>query len=241
MVVLKNLAIIPARSGSKRIVGKNKINFRGQPLFVWTLIAAIDSGIFDRVVVSTDDLEIREIALSLGASVPTLRESYSDDYSPVSLATIETVVASEKYFNESYLNIFQLLPTSPLRTSQDIICAFEEFQKRECKFLISVAKYSWQNPWWAIRLNKNQKADFLFDDVNLKRSQDLETLYAPSGAIWIAKKEDLLYSKSFYGEGFEIFVLDFDTAIDIDTDDDLLLAELLANADKTKRGLLHKK
>jgi len=88
MVTRSRVAIIPARGGSKRIEKKNIINFCGKPMIAWTIEAAKKSEMFERVVVSTDDQEIAEVARQCGASVPFLRKQYADDISPVSLATI---------------------------------------------------------------------------------------------------------------------------------------------------------
>ena len=96
MVNKKNIAIIPARGGSKRIPKKNIIDFFGKPLIAHTIESAIKSNIFDRVIVSTDCKEIAKISLQYGAEVPFMREDKADDFSPISDATIYTLKRLKK-------------------------------------------------------------------------------------------------------------------------------------------------
>src|SRR5690606_22090036 len=96
----KKIAIIPARGGSKRLPKKNILDFKGKPMIAWTIEAAISSELFDKVIVSTDTEEIKEISIQYGAEVPFLRQNTGDDFSPVSLATIEALNQAEKYFDE---------------------------------------------------------------------------------------------------------------------------------------------
>ena len=93
----KNISIIPARGGSKRIPGKNILDFNGRPMIAWTIDAALKSGIFDKVLVSTDSEEIAAVSRNLGASVPFLRQGSADDNSPSSEATLTSLIQAEKY------------------------------------------------------------------------------------------------------------------------------------------------
>ena len=106
---MKIIAVIPARGGSKRIPKKNIIDFMGKPMIAWTIEAAIESKLFDRVIVSTDDEEFALIAKQYGCDVPFLRDSNSDDITPVSLATIRAVEQAEIYFNEEYDIVIQII------------------------------------------------------------------------------------------------------------------------------------
>lgn len=227
MVKKTNIAVIPARGNSKRLKHKNKIEFHGLPLLVWTIKAALASNIFDRIIVSTDDLEIAKIASDYGVDVPFLRKKFADDFTPVSLATIEAVEESQKFYNENYENVFQLLPTCPLRDQYDILEAYSKFKSINGFFMISVVQFRVQNPWWAIKLDESFKATFLFENEIKKRSQDLDSLYVPTGAIWIANKQALFVSRTFYGNSFDVFIMAYSKSIDIDTDDDLTIAHIL--------------
>ena len=225
--MVKIVAIIPARGGSKRIKNKNIKNFYGKPMIAWTIIAAIKSKIFKRVVVSTDDIKIAEIAEKYGAEVPFLRKEFNDDYSPISEATISTLKNIKKYWNEEYDIVVQLMANCPLRNEKDIKKSFNKFKIKKRTFQISCFKFGWMNPWWAFKLDKRNKSKALFPKQLTKRSQDLPNLYCPTGAIWIAKTKDLIRNKTFYGKGYCFEEINWINAIDIDDYEDLEFAKIL--------------
>ena len=210
-----NIAVIPARGGSKRIPRKNMLRFGGKPMLVWTIEAAIYSNVFDKIVVSTDDWEIAGIAEDSGAEV-LIREGLADDYAPSSLVTIDAV---SKLGGDV---VCQLLPTCPLRNQFDIIDAYNAFKKSGVPAQISVTGYGWQHPEWAVDANANKVFEPEFG-----RSQDLPELFHPSGAIWIADATPLILSKTFYMRGRTGWYLDWMRAIDIDTEEDLELAKII--------------
>ena len=221
----KIVAVIPARGGSKRVPGKNIIDFNGKPLIAWTIEAARESGLFEKIVVSTDSEEIAKISREYGAEVPFLRTTAADDHSPVSDATLSTVLQLEER-GEYYDDVVQLFAVCPLRNSEDIINSYTFFLEKRASFLLSCFKFVWMNPWWAVTLNENQEPSWIFKDT-FKRSQDLPDLYSPTGAIWIAKIEDLKRDKTFYGNGHIFWEMDWKRAVDIDNYEDLQLAEIL--------------
>ena len=227
MVNKKNIAIIPARGGSKRIPKKNIINFFGKPLIAHTIEAAIKSNIFDRIIVSTDCKEIAEISLQYGAEVPFMREDKADDFSPISDATVYTLKRLEKEFSETYTNVFQLMANCPIRDSSDIIKMSNEFTLNSNTFLISSFKFGWMNPWWAFKNDTNGKPEKLFKEGVNKRSQDLDDLFCPTGSIWIAKGKDLIKEGTYYGKGHSFFELNWKSAMDIDDFDDLEMAKAI--------------
>ncbi len=229
MVKTKRVAIIPARGGSKRVPGKNIIDFAGKPMIAWSIEAARDSGLFDKIVVSTDSEEIASVAKRFGAEVPVLRKTAADDFSPVSDATLHTILQLEENgfcFDE----VVQLFAVCPLRNSIDIQNAYQFFIDKKAPFLISCYRYVWMNPWWAVTLNAENKPTWIFDD-QMKRSQDLPPLYSPTGAIWIAKVESLKRDKTFYGKGHIFWEMDWKRALDIDTKEDISLGLALKNLD----------
>ena len=176
MVKKRVIAIIPARGGSKRIPNKNCVDFIGKPLITHTINAAINSKVFDEIVVSTDDQLIADISINLGASVPFLRDKFADDFTPVSQACLYALKQAEKYFRKKYDVVVQLMPNCPLRNSQDIINAYQEFKLTLTSFQISCFEYGFMNPWWAIKLKKDKTGEKLFPEFDGKRSQDLESL-----------------------------------------------------------------
>jgi CMP-N-acetylneuraminic acid synthetase len=224
------VAIIPARGGSKRVPGKNSIEFCGKPMIAWTIEAAQESGIFDKIVVSTDDPEIARTSIEWGAEVPFLRQSKADDFSPVSEATISTLKQLEAVGNE-FDDVVQLFAVCPLRNSEDIKTAYEFYLLKQRPFVISCYKYAWMNPWGAMKLNQQNEGTWIFDVTN-KRSQDLPTLYSPTGAVWIASVKDLYKENTFYGEGHIFWEMDWKRAMDIDNYEDIQLAKALRNVDE---------
>lgn len=220
----KIIAIIPARGGSKRIPKKNIIDFDGKPLIAWTIEAAKETGIFDKIVVSTDSQEIADVAKHYGAEVPFLRDVAADDYSPVSKATVATL----KQINavEDYDIVIQLFAVCPLRDENDIKKAYSHFKEQKKPFLISCFKFVWMNPWWAIKLDNANKAEWIFEKTK-KRSQDLPELFSPTGAIWIGNITELLKTEDFYGKGHVFWEMNWKNAVDIDNYEDLELAKAL--------------
>jgi len=225
--VTSRIAIVPARGGSKRILNKNIVEFCGQPMIYWTIRSALDSGCFDRVLVSTDSTEIMRVALDCGAEVPFLRLDHGDDFAPVSFATISALEQAQMYWGEVYDVVVQLMPNCPLRLVEDIIHALDAFESSQSSFQISCTGFGWCNPWWAFSLNEDGISSPLFRGAMERRSQDMSDLFCPTGAIWIAKSEELLNSRTFYGEGCVYQPMNWISAVDIDTPDDLAVARCL--------------
>ena len=215
------IAVIPARGGSKRLPKKNIIDFFGKPLIAWTIEAALQSKLFDRIVVSTDSGEISDIAQDYGAEVPFLRDSSYDDHSPVSAATVATLKQAQLTLGETYDIVIQLMANCPLRNSKDIVNAYQNFLSIGSDSQISCFKFGWMNPWWAVTLDDTKHPLPLFPEKAGKRSQDLPPLYCPTGAIWIAKYAALMESGTFYTPGHTFFSMPWQSALDIDDQDDL--------------------
>tara|TARA_B110000259_G_scaffold138281_1_gene155639 strand:- start:94 stop:798 length:705 start_codon:yes stop_codon:yes gene_type:complete len=230
-MVNASIAIIPARGGSKRIPGKNMIEFCGKPMIAWTIEAAIRSGIFTKILVSTDCKEIAKISKEFGAEVPFLREKFSDDMTPVSAATNDALQKAEKYWSINFSTVTQLMPNCPLRNHKDIIVAMNTFETKNRDFQISCFKFEWMNPWWSFKFKENNDHEFMFPGAINNRSQDLDNLFCPTGSIWIAKSKKLQNSKSFYGDGFKFEPLNWISAVDIDNYEDLNFAKALKNFD----------
>lgn len=227
MVVKKNIAVIPARSGSKRVVNKNIREMCGRPLISYTIEAAKKSGIFSQIIVSTDSKEIAAISKEYGAEVPFLREkNLSDDYSPVSLVTLDVIDRLE-IKSDQYDNVCQLMANCPLRDDIDIVNSYQRFTETESHAQISITKYGWCNPWWAMKCDTNNKLIPIFEEQLNKRSQDLPELYCPTGAIWWAKIRTLRKEKTFHCVNQTGCEIPWENGIDIDTEDDWRMAEIL--------------
>lgn len=220
----KILCIIPARGGSKRIKNKNIINFHNKPLIYWTIKSAKKSKYIDKIIVSTDSKKIKKISEFYGVEVPFLRERAADDKSSVHKATLAAIKQTEKKYG-NYDVVIQLMPNCPLRNSNQCNQAIKLFFKNKKNSIISFFKFQWMNPWWAHKW-KRGKFENIFDKYVLKRSQDLDELFCPTGAIWISSIDKLKKYKSFYSPNYKPYIMDFFSSIDIDDYDDLNLANI---------------
>ena len=227
------VAIIPARGGSTRLPQKNILEFRGRPMIHWTIRAALESAIFDYVMVSTDSEAIAEISRASGAQVPFLRDAAdADDHTPVWVATTNALIQLEPHISTQFDVVVQLMPNCPLRNGDDIVDAHRTFTSQGTDFQISVFKFGWMNPWWAMSLNKEgMQPRQLFPEAFHQRSQDQEALYCPTGAIWIAWAQELKKQRTFYGEGYTVCPMNWKNAIDIDDAEDLEMARVISGLD----------
>lgn len=224
----KILAVIPARGGSKRLKNKNILPLLGKPMIAHTIKSALDSRLFADVLVSTDNPAIARVARKYGADVPFLRDAkLADDHTPVSEATLSAVEQMQTYTGKTYTAVVQLMPNCPCRDAKDIRSAYKLFSFSRSKFQISVFPFGWMNPWWAMRLDGHGRPQRLFPKAYTKRSQDLDKLYCPTGAVWIANTDALRQQRTFYGKGFSVFVMDWRHALDIDDKDDLQMAKIV--------------
>jgi N-acylneuraminate cytidylyltransferase len=206
---------------------KNIREMHGRPLLAYSIEAAQRSGLFARVVVSTDDAEIADVARTHGADVPFLRSpAMADDVTPVSRATIDVLDRLEEA-GETYLHVCQLMPNCPLRTADDVVASHRQLSEHPAEAQISVARYGWQTPWWAMRRGADGSLDPLFPDEMTARSQDLPELVCPTGAVWWAKTDALRRAGTFHLAGRTGWEIDWTHAIDIDTEDDWRLAAAL--------------
>ena len=220
------LAVIPARGGSKRIPRKNIRNLGSLPMMAYTLKAALESGVFKRVVVSTDDDDVAKVAKAFGADIPFMRKAeLADDQTHASLVSLDALSRLEAQ-GESYNAIAQLMPNCPFRTAEDIKQSYKQFCSTGVEAQVTVTRYGWQNPWWALKMQEGVLKP-LFPEAHKARSQDLGELYCPVGAIWWAKAKTLKAHKTFLIEGRAGFELPWQHALDIDDEADWQLAEVL--------------
>ena len=226
--MVKKIAIIPARGGSTRVPYKNIINFNGKPMIAYTINAARESGLFEHIIVSTDDETIAEVSKQWGAEVPFLRTQYADHHSTVSLATLFALNQAEEYYKEKYDIVVQLMANCPIRDSRDIQISVDNFMRKRSEAQISCFKFGFSNPWWAFTLDEDGRGTNIIKVDTNKRSQDLKTLFCPTGAIWISTSKHLREYKSFYGN-HRYFEIDWKHAVDIDNYDDVEMANVVFN------------
>ncbi len=224
---MNRIAIIPARSGSKRIPNKNVLPLCGKPMLQWTIEAAIESGAFHRVLVSTDSQEYADLAVNLGAEAPFLRDTALDDHCPISHATARALEQAGDFFGEEYRTVVQLMPNCPLRTSATIVNLVSRFERDRPASLISGFRYGWMNPNWAHEIDSSGKPIPVFPERMTMRSQDCPALYCPTGAVWVIEKERLLTTRNFYTEGWQLEPIPWQESVDIDDESDWAMAETL--------------
>jgi pseudaminic acid cytidylyltransferase len=221
------IAIIPARGGSKRIPRKNLRPLAGKPIIAYTIAAARDSGLFERVVVSTDSHEIAEVARQYGAEAPFMRdENLADDFTPVSSVTADALFRLDPA-GDRFHAVAQLMPNCPLRAGHDVIESHRQFENTGAESQISVVGYGWQNPWWAMRCNERHELEPIFKEQITARSQDLPELVCPTGAIWWARADTLRRTKTFHLENRTGWKIPWQRGLDIDTPEDWAMAEVL--------------
>ena len=224
---MKNLAIIPARSGSKGLKDKNIRILNGKPLLAYTIDAAKESGLFDEILVSTDSEEYAEIAKQYGASVPFLRDSELSGDNASSWDVVKDVLEKLKKFGREFDTVALLQPTSPLRSASDIINGYNIFNEKSANFVVAVCEID-HSPLWSNTIpSDGSLVNFINSDVAKTPRQDLPVYYRINGALYIIKTEYLIDSRNLYGDRSFSIIMKRENSIDIDEELDFLIAEYL--------------
>ncbi len=228
------LAVILARGGSKRIPGKNKRLLNGKPLIAYTFESATSSDCFDKIVLSTDDESIAGIAEEYNIEVDSRPEELAGDETRAVEVIYEFLTRTKA--EQSYRYIAMLLPTCPFRTSEDIQNAVNHYKviADDARPLVSVVAYDFP-PQLALRSTNGGLGQMVDADayVNSTRSQSIEPLYHPNGAIYLASIDTYLKEKTFFQEEMAIYVMPPERSLDIDYEYQFLLAEQLMNTKLT--------
>lgn len=223
--MLKKLAVITARGGSKRIPQKNIKEFCGNPIIAYTIKAALDSNIFDEVMVSTDNEEIKQIALGYGANVPFMRSAQtSDDYATTEDVIMEVITEYRKLGIE-YSYVCCLYPTAPFITADILKRAMQIMEEKNPSVVIPIVQYSYP-PQRCFIINEDGYVKFKHPEYVRTRSQDLEKEYHDAGQFYIYNVERLFEKKGVIEDDFYPIVLPEMMVQDIDTLDDWKLAEI---------------
>ncbi len=220
----KVLGIIPARGGSKTIPRKNLKILVGKPLIAWTIEEAQQSEYIDRLILSSEDAEIIQVAREWGCEVPFVRPlELAQDDTP----GIEPVIHAINTIGEKYDYIVLLQPTSPLRTLKDIDACIRHCIQEDAPACVSVCAVE-KNPYWMHTLNESQRLLPLMQaGHSFERRQDLPPVYAENGAIYIAQTNYLLKQKNFISEETLAFIMPAERSLDIDTEMDFSFCELI--------------
>lgn len=219
------IALVPARSGSKGLPGKNIKNLLGKPLIAYTIEEALKSKYITDVVISTDSKEIENIALNYGAKSHFVRPSHlARDTSKAIDTYIYTVDRLKKEFNYKISNLIVLQPTSPLRKVKDIDGAIKLYKKKNADSVISYTESHHPIDWHKY-IDKNGKIEHIFKS-QLKNRQELRKSYLPNGAIYIFTYT-LMKSKNYFSNKTYPYLMPAERSVDIDTENDFLFAEFI--------------
>tara|TARA_B100001123_G_scaffold300042_1_gene334753 strand:+ start:4197 stop:4886 length:690 start_codon:yes stop_codon:yes gene_type:complete len=218
------LAIVPARGGSKRLPRKNVLPLHGKPLIVWSIEAGLRSKYIDKVIVSSENSEVLEIARNLG--IPTIDRPLALAKDDVS--TFDVVEHALTTIVEEFDILVLLQPTSPLRNETHIDEALNLIINKNASAIVSVSVTE-HSPLWSNTLPDDDNMEsFLKDNVANVRSQDLPKFFQVNGALYICRTKQLLHEKSFFPKK-DIFAYRMSRRDSIDIDEylDLKLAELI--------------
>ena len=223
---MRNIAIIPARSGSKGVRDKNIRDLNGKPLMAYTIEAALNSGEFDEVMVSTDSEKYAEIAKAYGAKVPFLRSNETSTDTATSWDMVDEVINGYKKSGKEFDTFCLLQPTSPLRNLYDIRAAYDLYREYASFAVVSVCEAE-HSPLWCGHLPDNKEFIDFIDSRNMKQRQAGRKFYRLNGAIYIVNINEFKKDHFFYHEGSFAYIMPQERSIDIDTIIDFKLAEII--------------
>ena len=220
---MSSVAIITARGGSKRIPRKNIKDFLGKPIIAYSIEAAISSGVFDTVMVSTDDEEIAEISRKFGAEIPFLRsEKTSNDFATTA-DVISEVLDSYKKTGKEFDWFACIYPTAPFITAEKLKGAFSEFEKNSADSLIPVVKFGY--PPQRGFICREGFIQYQYPEYASARSQDLDPVYHDCGQFYFSRSESFDRTHSLVTDKTVPYIISETEVQDIDTETDWVIAE----------------
>jgi len=220
----KILSIIPARGGSKGLIGKNLISLNKKPLIAWTIEASLNSQFITTTVVTSDDQKILETALQYGVKSINRPKELATDTAKIEDVIFHTIGEMDKQ-ELSIEYIILLQPTSPLRTSDDIDDAFETLFRSNATNLISLKPYDNKILKCFVKNKKGWIQGISNNSYPFSRRQDLPDVYMSNGAIYITRKDMFIKNKSLISNKTIPYIMTQNKSIDIDSKNDLITAE----------------
>lgn len=221
---MKTIAIITARGGSKRIPRKNIKLFLGKPIIEYSIEAALSSGIFDEVMVSTDDEEIAQIAMQAGAAVPFMRsEATANDYATTTDVLLE-VLDRYKERGQEFDYMACLYPTNPFITPDKLKQAMDLISSNDYAEVLPVVQFSFP-PQRAYVFKENDSLQYKWEEFKNARSQDLEKMYHDAGQFYFYDVKKYVENKGVKGKIYPLICPEHEVQ-DIDTEEDWKMAEL---------------
>lgn len=222
---MKRLAVVPARGGSKRLPGKNIRDFAGKPMLAWSVEAALESELFDTVMVSTDSDEIAAVALAAGASVPFLRSAETADDHAILLDVMAEVVGRYDAQGQRFERLCCILPTAPLLRAATLQQASVLMDAGGFDTVFPVVAFG--SPIQrALRRDEAGRTEMCQPEHYASRSQDLEPAYHDAGQFYWMTRETCLNRQPMFAGRAGSFVIDEMEAQDIDTWTDWRLVEM---------------
>ncbi len=222
---MANLCIIPARGGSKRIPRKNIRNFLGKPIIAYSIETALQSGLFEEVMVSTDDEEIAQVAKKYGAKVPFFRsKENSDDYATTAHVIVE-VLQQYRKLGFGFEDACCLYPTAPLVKVERLIEGFTILKESKAKSTFPIVAYS-PSIWRSLRQTSHEVFEMIWPEYLNSRSQDLEKAYHDAGQWYWLNAESFLKEQRIYTDNTSCIVLSEYEVQDIDTEIDWEMAKI---------------
>jgi len=221
---MKNVAVILARSGSKRIPNKNLKEFCGKPMISWPIKAALESNCFEKIIVSTDSREIAEISKEFGAEITGLREDRLSDDSTTSTKVMSYEASKVK---EEFDLICCIYGSAPLVKHETIVKALDLLsQNQDVNYVFPVTEFS-HPPSRGFRLDAKSRLISLDSGSYLKRTQDIESVYHDAGQFYFGKPEAFIKQTPIFDKNSKALVLPRTQVCDIDSEEDWEMAEIL--------------
>ncbi len=218
------LAMIPARGGSKGVHRKNLACICGKPLIAWSIDEALKSRYIDRLILSSEDAEIIQIASELGCDVPFVRpNSLAQDDTPM----IEVVSHALSILGEGFSYLVLLQPTSPLRNAQDIDTCIQHCLASNAKACISMTEAS-KSPFWMYSVSETgYLVPFMDNDKQYTRRQDIPKAFIPNGAVYVSEIDFLRERSAFITDQTKAYIMPAERSFDIDSRLDMEICEFL--------------
>lgn len=217
--------MIPARAGSKRLPGKNRLLLGSRPLVMWSVDVAREIESIEDILVSTDDEEIAALCRAAGVLVPWLRPA---EFATDEASSMEAVFHAVDWYERergSVDGVLLLQPTSPFRTVESIRAGIDMFVESGGKPVIGVSP-SPAHPMWTFRIEQERLVPFMGKDGLRMRSQDLPPAFVVNGSLYLATPSSIRLNKSFFGEeNVPLLIESAEEALDIDTPSDFTLAQ----------------
>lgn len=224
-----NIAIIPARGGSKRIPGKNIKLFCGKPMIAWSIETALASGCFDHVIVSTDDPATADIARQYGAETPFMRPaSLADDLTATRPVINHAIEETIRLWGKPAF-ICCIYATAPFLRAQDLTGALQRLQAEDAEFIFSAGRFPYPIKR-GFRITSSGRVERLWPEHRYTRSQDLEEVYHDAGQFYWGKTDAFLADRDTLSSSGIAYILPRTRVHDIDTEEDWQMAELIFRA-----------